>query len=69
MIDGIVQLLTNLITGLLQAFGFRNYNTWSNAHSASSKQRWEDERRPLQQPEYEQIQDQEQQPEEQQREA
>ena len=49
MIQGILQLLTELITGLLQAFGFRNYNTWSNASSASSRQRWSEERQPLQQ--------------------
>ena len=49
MIDGIVQLLIDLVTGLLQAFGFRNYNTWSNASSASSRQRWSEERQPLQQ--------------------
>jgi hypothetical protein len=49
MIDGIVQLFIDLFTGLIQAFGFRNYNTWSNTHSASSRQRWEGERQPLQQ--------------------
>lgn len=49
MIQGILQLLIELITGLLQAFGFRNYNTWSNASSASSRQRWSSEREPLQQ--------------------
>jgi hypothetical protein len=49
MIQGILQLLIELMTGLLQAFGFRNYNTWSNASSASSRQRWSEERQPLQQ--------------------
>jgi hypothetical protein len=49
MIQGILQLLIELITGLLQAFGFRNYNTWSNASSASSRQRWSEERQLLQQ--------------------
>lgn len=49
MIQGILQLLIELITGLLQAFGFRNYNTWSNVSSASSRQHWSEERQPLQQ--------------------
>lgn len=47
-----MQFLIELVTGLLQAFGFRNYNTWSNASSASSRQQWAEERQPLQQEEH-----------------
>lgn len=56
--EGILLLLTELFTGLVQAFGFRNYNTWSNVHSASSRQLWSDERsaerEPLQQEQHQQ---------------
>lgn len=51
MFDLIVQLLLNLVQGLAEAFGFRNYNLWSNASSASSRERWSRERQPLQQDE------------------
>lgn len=56
MIDGIVQFLLNLITGLFQAFGFSSYNTWSNPNSASSRQLWSEERQPEQQEQQQQQQ-------------
>jgi hypothetical protein len=67
--EGLLQLLVELFKGLVEAFGFRNYNLWSNAHSASSRQLWSEERsgerQPLQQQQQEQQQQQQQQPQEQ----
>lgn len=51
--EGILQILVELFKGLVEAWGTRNYNLWSNAHSASSRQLWSEERsgerQPLQQ--------------------
>jgi hypothetical protein len=64
--EGLLQILIELFKGLVEAWGTRNYNLWSNVHSASSRQLWSEERsgerQPLQQ---EQHQEHQQQPQEQ----
>ena len=49
MIDLIVQFLLDLLQGLSQSIGFRNFIIWSHQSSASSRERWPAERQPLRQ--------------------
>lgn len=47
MIDCLLPFVLELASEIAQAIGFRNYQLWSNTHSASSRQLWTDERQPL----------------------